>query len=100
MGFLENRRKIFAITILIQCFTYLVTLLLTVTSGNILFFGCSFLIYVVIGRIMTMKLNDLYYNQKHPDYNGEYNFKFDLIFPFDVIMILINIITLKILGVI
>lgn len=100
MGFLENRRKIFIITILMQSVTYLITLLLTIMSDNIFYFGCSFLIYCVVGRIMVTKLNDLYYNQRHYDYNGEYNFKLDLFFPFDIIMILINIFTLKILGII
>ena len=54
----------------------------------------------MIGRIMLNRLNTLYYNEKHEDYTGEYDFKLDLIFPFDIIMILINMATLKVLGVI
>ena len=100
MSFLKNRRKIFIITILLQFFTYLISLLLTIISGNIFYFGCSFLIYCVIGRVMINKLNNLYYNQRHSDYTGNYNFKLDLIFPFDILMILINICTLKVLGMI
>ena len=100
MGFLENRRKIFIITILLQILTYLITLALSLTLDNILYFGCSFLIYFIIGRIMLNQLNNLYYNEKHDDYTGEYDFKLDLLFPFDIVMILINIATLKVLGVI
>ena len=100
MEFLKNRRKIFIITILLQIFTYLITLGLSLTLDNVIYFGCSFLIYCIIGRIMLNRLNNLYYNEKHEDYTGEYDFKLDLLFPFDIIMILINIVTLKVLGVI
>ena len=96
MGFLENRRKIFIITILLQILTYLITLALSLTLDNIHYFGCSFMIYFIIGRIMLNQLNNLYYNEKHDDYTGEYDFKLDLLFPFEsnVTLVKVNVVLL------